>query len=420
MSRLSRAAATLLISNLAGAALSFVLSALIGRAAGAEGLGVYAAIGAWIFPLSLIVDFGLSMLLTRDLSQHPEQSDHLLRLSLIERLVIGGAVMAALWLFAPLLTNDPLAVAGLRISAPMVIILPMFSSFTSVFKARGSMQPILWLNVGMLATQVALTAWAFASGYGVMAAITLNVLTSAGQLAAAWLIWRRRYRQGTAGDGGKRSALKTLLRRAAPFALAAIFAALQLRVNLIILEASAPIAEAGYYAASSRVVEAARLAPNALFGALLPSLAALTASHIMMNSTFRRVQFGLLLYGAGFALVCTLFAAPIIEMIYGADFTPTAPALILLGWALLFSLQRGAKTLYWYALGYDHYINVCNLLVLLVQIGFSLLLIPRWGASGGAAAYLAAEFFGMIALWRRWHLPLANRHPKHYATAHQP
>ncbi len=419
MNRLSRATSILLISNITGAALSFVLSALIGRIAGADGLGVYAAIGAWIFPLSLIVDFGLSMLLTRDLSQRPEQSDHLLRLSLIERLLVGSVVMLALWIFAPILTNDPLAIAGLRLSAPMVIILPMFSSFTSVFKAHGSMQPILWLNVGMLATQVLLTGLAFALGYGVMAAVALNVLTSAGQLTAAWLIWRLRFRQGT-NMGDSSAELRELLRRAAPFALAAIFAALQLRINLIILEASAPIAEAGYYAAASRVVEAARLAPNALFGALLPSLAGLVVSRVLMARTFRRAQIGLLAYGSGFALVCTLFAAPIIDLIYGADFAPAVPDLILLSWGLLFSLQRGAKTLYWYALGYDHYINVCNLLVLLAQIGLSLLLIPQWGASGGAAAYLTAEFIGMIVLWRRWRLPLANRQSKNYAPVHQP
>jgi O-antigen/teichoic acid export membrane protein len=103
--QLSRNTGILLVNNLAGAGLSFLLSALIGRVLGADGLGVYAAVAAWIFPLSLIVDFGLSMLMTRDLASLPENSTPMLRRVMLLRLLIGGGVMLTLIILAPLKTK---------------------------------------------------------------------------------------------------------------------------------------------------------------------------------------------------------------------------------------------------------------------------------------------------------------------------
>jgi O-antigen/teichoic acid export membrane protein len=129
--RLPRNTLILLISNLGGALLSFLLFALIGRVLGTEGLGAYAAAMAWVFPLSLVVEFGLSTLMTRDLAANLGSAHAYLETVTLYRLLIGGAVMLLLIVLAPLISTDPLVVAGLRISAPLVIILPFFSSFTA-------------------------------------------------------------------------------------------------------------------------------------------------------------------------------------------------------------------------------------------------------------------------------------------------
>ncbi|MBN8621087.1 MAG: oligosaccharide flippase family protein, partial [Anaerolineae bacterium] len=71
--RLSRNTLILLVSNIGSALLLFALSAIIGRAYGKEGLGVYSTAMAWVFPLSLIAEFGLNTLLTREIARQPER-----------------------------------------------------------------------------------------------------------------------------------------------------------------------------------------------------------------------------------------------------------------------------------------------------------------------------------------------------------
>lgn len=398
--RLSRNTFTLLASNIGSAVMSFVLSVLIGRALGEDGLGVYAAALAWVFPLSLAAEFGLGSLMTRDLAQHPERESDYLRVTTVIRLWIGGGLIALLIVLAPLLSDDDVIARGLQISAPLILILPLFGAFTAVFRARQAMWPIPWLNIGMLVAQVALTAIILATGGDVITVLVVNVATSAAQLAAAWMVWRWKFSPSFSSDKAWVSDVSFLMRRALPFAVAAILAALQLRIALIFLERMSSTGEVGYYAAASRFVEAGRLIPNALFGALFPALAVIVSRPPEMQQTFARSMWGLAAFGLVLGVVITLFAPPIVQLTFGGKFAAAVPVLQVLMWSLLASLLRGGRTLYWYALGQERFANIITGIALLLQIGLSIWLIPIYGAVGAAWAGLICEGVALALLWR--------------------
>lgn len=399
LKRLSQNTFALLISNAGSALLSFILSALIGRVLGQDGLGVYSAALAWVFPLALLADFGLGTLMTRDLAQNPALESQYLRETTWARLWLGGGLMLALIVLAPILSDHPAVITGLQLSAPLVFIMPFFGMFTAIFRARQIMWPIPPLNLGMLIAQVILTALVFAGGGGVLDALAVNTLTSAAQLAAAWLIWRRVTQPTAPHTPQQTNHAVTLLRRAWPFALAGVLAALQARAGTILLEQLTDTAQVGYYAASTRFVEAGRVLPNALFGALLPALAALSAQPDPMNRTFRRVMIGLAAFGALLGLIFALFAEPVLTLTYGTAFSPAQTALQIGMWGLIPALLRAARTLYWYAMGREQWTNIAAVWSLAAQIGVSLWLIPRFGAAGTALGVIIGD---LIALWFMW------------------
>ena len=208
------------------------------------------------------------------------------------------------------MSSDPLVVAGLQISAPLVIIGPFFSALSAIYKAArpdvaDPLPEYRHVDRAGLLTFVALRA-----GGGVIAVLILNVVTSAGQLIAAWGIYRWRFYDALRARLKAAPALLPILRRALPFALAAFFATLQTRLSVILLERLASTAEVGYFSAAVRFVEAARLVPNAFFGALFPALAVLAVDRLRLNQTFRR---GMIAMGA-FGLAA------------GVGFTPAGPA----------------------------------------------------------------------------------------------
>jgi polysaccharide transporter, PST family len=397
-SRLSRNTLILLTSNAGSAVLSFILSILIGRVLGQDGLGVYSTALAWVFPLSLIAEFGLGTLMTRDLAQDSTLTSTYLSATTVPRLWIGGLLSICLILLAPLLSSDPSVVAGLRISAPLIIILPSFGAFTAIFRARQIMWPIPWLNLSMLIAQVVLTALVFLAGYGVLVALVVNTLTSAGQLLAAWIIYRWKFQDSTSNSSPSFK-VEILLRRAWPFALAALLAAVQVRIGTILLERLTNTSEVGYYAAASRFVEAGRMIPNALFGALFPALAALALQPAELSRTFRRILVGLSAFGLALGIAFTPLAFLAISLTYGDAFTPAAPVLQIAMWGLLPGLLRAGWTLYWYALGREGLTNLVTGITLVAQIALSLWLIPLYGAWGVAAAILLTETLALLLLW---------------------
>lgn len=401
--RLSRHTGLLLVSNGAGALLLFALSVAIGRVSGREGLAVYSAVLAWVFPLSLAVDFGLSTLATREVAQAPASARQQLALMSWARLALGGTGALLILLAAPLFSDNPDVVHGLRLSAPLLIVLPLYSSFTAIFKGMGAMWPIPWLNIGMLVAQVVLSLLVLAHGGDIQMLLVVNLVTSLGQLLAAWVLWQQFFSprvSTTASHAFDYAHITAALRRAWPFALAAVFAALQMRVSLILLERSASVDEVAYFAAASRFVEAGRLIPNAFFGALFPALAALAANPHHMKQTFRRAASFLMLFGLAGVIAATLLSLPLIELTYGASFSPAAPVLQVLTVALLFSLLRGAYTLLLYARQAESRVNRVNGWILILQVILSLWLIGANGAFGAALALVATEAVAFIWLSR--------------------
>ncbi|MEM9951130.1 MAG: flippase [Chloroflexota bacterium] len=395
--RLRRNTLALLISNAGSAILSFGLSVIIGRVLGQTGLGVYASTLAWIFPLSLITEFGIGTLITRDVAQSPENSHAYLRASIIARLMMGSVLMIMIWLLAPLLSDDTLVQVGLRIASPMIIILPFYSSFTAIFRAKQVMMPIALLNLGMLIVQVTWTAIAVWLGSDILILLFINTVTSALQLIAAWAVYRRQFYHPTKHI----IELEHLLRRASPFAVAAILAAIQSRIIIILLEQFTTIDAVGSYSAAFRFIEAGRLLPHAFFDALFPLLAGLATIRADLNHMFRRMLLGLTGFGVLFASVITVVATPLITLTYGTAFIDTSEILVILAWGLLPMLLKSGRTLYWYALGQEGYVNLITGVVIVLQVLLSLWLIPSYGVIGAAYVVIITEISACILLFAK-------------------
>lgn len=397
--RLSGGIAALMSSNVIGAVLAFVLSVLIGRAAGETGLGIYAASVTWVFPLALLVDAGVGTLISRDLADPRAPSSRAyLRAALIARFVIGLPVMVLLIVAAPLLAGSPDVATGIAISAPLVILTPLVGAFTAVFRANRRMRPAAMLNVGMLLSQVVLTIIVFAAGSGVVGALWVNVLTTAGQFAAAFLIWRGQFAETS--DDGRTVDVRELLRRAFPFAVAAVLAAVQMRVSVVLLERSISPAAAGVYTAAARFVEAGRLVPQAVFDAMLPFLVMLVAREpARFLSLFNMARRGLIIYGVVIGLFLLLAAPLFIGLFFGAQFEPSVEVLRILGWSLLPMSLKYLRGLYWYAYKREAWVNTVSLFALIGQIIASLVILPAHGAVGAAWVMLVSEAIAAAVLW---------------------
>lgn len=387
----------LLIGNGSSALLAFALSALIGRTLGETGLGIYAASLAWVLPLSLLAECGFGTLITRDVAADLSRAPAYLRATTLARLPLSLGLMTLLWLAAPRLSDEAAIVTGLRLSAPLIAVQPFFGAFSALFRAHQRMWPVAWLNLGMLSAQVGLTALALALGGDIVGVLTLNTLSSGAQLLAAWLWYRRHFHQP---EEATPIDLRDLLRGAWPFAVAALLAALHLRLNVILLENLSGLAQVGLYAAAMRFIEAGRMLPQAFFDALFPTLTALADDERAFQRLFRRALLAVSLFAVFAFGGAWLLGDVVVRLVYGDAFGEAVGVLQIGALSLWPLLTKNALILRHFAHERERFVNQVTLATLLLRLLLGWALIPTTGALGAAWVSLLTETLAFMLLFR--------------------
>lgn len=391
-----RATAWLTLGNVGAAACTFALTLVIARHLGAAGLGGYTVPIGVISPLVLATDAGLSALLTRDLGAHPETAEAAVSQILWARIGAAAALFALVAVFAAAGGSPAFAAA-----APLIVLNPLYSTFTPAFRVFGRSDWVTLLNLAMPAAQLAWSAWALAHGAGVPALLAINTLTTTGQVVAAWAFWRWGIvPQVPTGVSAPYPSLRAMLRAARSFAWAGVSAVLLTRAPLLVVERALGLEAAGAYAAAARVVEAARLLSNGHLAALFTVLAALAADPPRLRSAVAAAVRFSIGYGVLFAF-CVIVGGPsLFVLAFGVSFAPAVPIVIGLACTFPFSLVRGVYTLYNFAYLHESGVNRVQSIGVLVLVPAVGLGASVGGGAGAAAAVVLVEIGLCAALIR--------------------
>ena len=416
LARIARLSAAFLSSNLARAAIGFGLSFALARGLGAERFGRWILCTAWASTLTSLVDLGFGVLLVRDGARPEAEAGHLLTGALAARLALAVPLAAMLFVSAGYISADAETIAGLRVAALLGTAGATYGCFGALFRSQPRWLPTVFtLETGWLAIQLGaawwiVTAWsggpggagraggalgtggAGGSDQAIAWLMALAVVVQLAQILTAVVCWRAVF-----GDRGRmrwpsRDALVALLCRALPFAAAGIVANLQTRVGPLMLGYLSSQAEIGLFAAASRFGTVARLAPQAVFAGALPVL-----SHEhgrdrqSAERVFRTFDRVLLAAACAAAAGCALFATPLLRLVYGAPFTPAAPALLWTSVGLIPLLSNSGRKVFLYASGGEKMVVRWTAVALFVQVCAGAALIPSLGSAGAAVSIAIGE-----------------------------
>jgi O-antigen/teichoic acid export membrane protein len=190
---------------------------------------------------------------------------------------------------------------------------------------------------------------------------------------------------------------------------------LNLRLDFAILGALAGPAVLGSYAVASKYAELLRLPGTALTWVFYPRLAKLgeTEAATVARRMIRPTLIGIVVA----AIPVALLTSPVMRLLYGEQFdAAVTPARVLLA-GMLLAGGSGVASAYLYGRGTPGLNSLVLGLGLVVTVVLDLLLIPRFGALGAAAAstaaYLATDALLIVLLLR-----LSSRaRPRHDRTA---
>jgi O-antigen/teichoic acid export membrane protein len=391
--RVARLSAAFLGSNLARAAIGFGLTFALARSLGAERFGRWILCSAWASTLTVLVDLGFGVLLTRDGARADSEPGRLLSGALALRLALAVPLAALLYVGAGRLSSDVETIAGLRVAVVLGTAGAAYGCFGALFRSQPRWLPtVLGVETGCLALQLGGAWWLVRSGAGIVALLTLAVAMQLAQIAMAVVCWRTvfgdRARVGLASP----DAIIALARRALPFAASGIVANVQTRIGPLMLGYLSTQSELGLFAAASRFGSVARLAPQAVFAGALPVL---SHEHGRDRASAERVFHAfdavLLVTSAAIAAGCLLFAAPVLRLVYGPSFVPAARALVWVSVGLIPLLSNSGRKVFLYASGGEALVVRWSAVALAAQVCVGAMLIPALGSVGAAVSVAAGE-----------------------------
>ncbi|MCX6081544.1 MAG: flippase [Chloroflexi bacterium] len=385
--RLGKNSLWLLGSRLGTQVLVALFTIVLARRLGSAGFGEYAFIAALIFIANTISTFGTDMLLMREIAARSDLAS--IPAALLIQLALSALFVFLLLSGARYFPNlDPSAAQALKIYGLALFPLALYSIFTSALRGKEQMDMYALLGLAGALMQVGL-AWlmpalnlpGLALGM-VIIQVLLTILAGifcATQIADFWKGWHFNAR-----------AMPGVLRSSAPIGLLAVLGMIYQKLSTGMLSASVGPALTGGFAAALRVLEASKSLHMAVFTALYPAMAK-TQTKAADAQFFLQLWSGLLAGAALVALGISILAEPLVNLLFGADFSASIPALRILAWMLVPYTINTFLSLALLSSKQEKNMMIALTSSLVALVALNLWLIPRLGLSGAAWAALSAE-----------------------------
>lgn len=395
-----RNAAWLASEKLLRLLLALAVGVAVARHLGPQDYGRLNLALSWVALLGSFAWFGVGDAVTRDLVRDRTQEGLLLGSALWLRgagslLAVGSVVLALLTGLIPA-TAAPLAWI-LCLSLPLAEITGgwwlWFQSHVQIGRA-------------VRVRQVALMAGALArlavvvGGGGVEAVAWTMVGESA--ISGLGLLWAYR-RAGGRYSHWQFSAThaRTMLRGSWPLLVGAMVAALNARVDQLMLGALADTTAVGIYAAATRLSEIWWVVPTLLVQSFAPRF--VFAPGLAPTRVERHLALGMLglsMLAVLIALVMSALSSPLAGRLFGAAYTGAAAVLVVHVWIAVFLFVDTVQNQALIALGLQSALWRKAVLALGVNVLANAALVPRFGAPGAAWGTLLAQAVSCLVFHR--------------------
>lgn len=395
-------------SRLVVAALGWAGTVLIVRTLGQTEFGKFSLAFALLGTLSIVTNMGISRVALAgiigadDAARSRVAGAYIVLRSILGVVGYGGAIG-----FALVAGYDDDVVHAIAVAGLVVVLATPSSALDVVFQATGKMAPIALASVLGQSAQMALTV-ALVLGPGTLVWLTVpailnEVVALVHKIVAARALMPVRLRVDV-------SLWREMLREAVPLTIGEALETLYYRVDVLMLSWMAPFGAVGSYSVALKFPDLIHIVPSAMTAAVLPLLVAAWPSDMEGFRDAARESASVLIFAGGLALGGFLvFAEPVLELLFGAEFTDAATATRLLVASQCLTFLASLAFTCLVAAGRHHVYPFVSMAGLVVNVVFNLVLIPRYSLSGAAAAsLLTLTVVAGSMMWLAHRIPGAN------------
>lgn len=381
--------------------LAFALLSL--RVLGPTGTGRYGwAITVWLLA-NTITDFGLGILVTREVSRDRTQANRFLTNTIILRLLLWAASLIPVTLIAAIyyaffdLTGDTAGALALL----MIGMLPssLAASLAFLFNAYEKFEYRIAVDFTMRLFTVALAVVALLLGYGYLGLATVSIIANLFTLGAFWYLVRAvLFKPRWEPD---RKLVRWMFFESFPLMLNNLLSSLFFRIDILILKPFKGDAVVGYYQTAYKFIDALNFIPSNFTLAIFPVLSrmAANAKDAMLRAYILSLK--ILLWIALPITVGTMFIArELILFLGGEAYLPqSAITLQVLVWFLPFSFINSVTHYVLIALGQQRFLTKAFLIGVTFNVIANLIAIPPLSYVGASLVTVFAEMVLLIPFY---------------------
>ncbi len=367
---------------------------LLGHRYGIVVLGVYALAATVTQYLQPVIDFGLRHVGARLMAQYPLAAGEIVRRVQRRRMMMAGAVLPLILLYA------------------MVVKLPPdMKAFLFVFSACGALYALsldwaAWGQgqlhmVGLARAVVPLTILAFlatgrgSAGHALWWAAAGNAFGFALQALILWVWWERHKPEAAVEQSVIKDALAW--RRTSVMGVAWLGNLAFNSIDMLMLGVMSNPEQVGLYSAAYRVLNQVLVVYYLLTQSLYPEFAQQSGEE-RARMVKARILLPLLGAGLAIAVVVAVSRRLALTLLFGHQFLIAGPLLLLLAWAIPLDFLTSYLSNAYIAWGMEKKILLCTAVAAGSNVVLNLIWIPSYGAAAAAVNTLISYVIFLIAL----------------------
>jgi O-antigen/teichoic acid export membrane protein len=398
--RVIRGSAWRVGANTVGVVLGLATATLLLRHLGVSESGRYVTVISLVAIAVNVADIGLNVTGSRELALRPDQErrdltanilgQRLLIMPVAVLLIIGFTVVAGYP--TRMVTGAALAGSGVCLVALANVLLLRLG--VQLRNAGLALVDFTRQAVGLAGVAVLVALGArLTPFFAVQIVVGLAALALVPLLAGSRPFVRPRF---------DRAEQRSLLRTALPLAAALALGQIYFRLVIVLMSLISNPTQTGYYGGSLRAMESAVFMPILVAGIVLPLLAAAARDdRERLRNAIKGLSEAAVIAGVLVILVTIRAAEPVMTIIGGHAFRPAGAVLRIQVCALLFIALYQLWSAALLALGRQRELIFTNALALVGVASLAAVLVPAFGAQGGAAASVLGDaLLASLIYWR--------------------
>jgi len=351
--------------------------------------------GTFTFSLALVAvvttpaNFGQDRILTREVARDRHRLRDYFGNVVTLRLALAAPIVTATIAIGAFAGNDGHALAVYALLGVSIVVDYLVATCFASFQAfeRLVFIPAVLVPQRALTALVGIAALLLGASVVVVAAVFAAASVFAFALALALL--RQRVARPRFDVDPRR--WTSLMRAAVPVGVAGVFGILLFRADMVMLRLFEPAPVVGDYGAAYRLFESTIFLSWSVGSAVYPVFSRLTADAAELRQVFERALKLLIALTVPLAVGAAVFAGPVIELLFGADYVEADNALRLLAPAIvLFPVSYLAGYLL-VAQNRERVLAIVYVVVAVENVAANFVLLPLFSLDGAALGTSLSE-----------------------------